>query len=198
MNHTCEKIPNDSVEIDSGVSDQKGFILIVGMLALCLLSLMGIWALSTSDYEFKLASNLQTLQNNANISEGGAFMEGAGVGFARTGAREWYQISDPNTYDQFLLPPSASYDPGGDIAIEGTFPYDFAESDYDTWPRENMMENNTDNTYDYAYLTTYLYPDSPPKGYDVNKFSGYKFRIRGHQKAVVEIGGIKVGVKASS
>jgi hypothetical protein len=168
------------------------------MLALLLLSLMGIWALGTSDFELKIASNLQTLESNFNICDGAAKQEGAGVGFARAGASEWYQISDPETFNQFLIPPSASdYDPGSDIAT-GTFPADFDSTDYDTWPRQNLLKDTSDDDHDYAYLVTYLYPDNPPKGYDASMFSGYKFRITGHQKGVVEIGGIKVGVKAGS
>lgn len=184
--------------IGNGVSNQRGYVLIVAMLALCLLSLMGIWALSTSDFEFKIASNLQTLESNFNIAEGAVKQEGAAVGFARAGINEWYQISDPETYNQFLLPPTASYDPGSDITISGTFPADFKLSDYETWPRQNLLQDATDDEHDYAYLVTYLYPDNPPKGYDASMFSGYKFRISSHQKVFIEIGGIKVGVKAGS
>ena len=95
-----------------------------------------------------------------------------------------------------MLPPAGSYDPGGDITSGGTYPDDFVESNYDTWPRQNLLKNNADNLYDYAYLVTYLYPDNPPKGYDASMFSGYRFRITADKKVVVEIGGIKVGVKA--
>lgn len=198
MIRTCEDIPHRSTVIDNCVSNEDGFVLIAAMLALCLLSLMGIWALSTSDFEYKIASNLQTLESNFNIAEGAVKQEGAGVGFARAGSNQWYQITDPETFNQFLLPPTASYDPGVDMTISGTFPTDFDLSDYETWPRQNLLQDTSDDQYDYAYLVTYLYPDNPPKGYDASMFSGYKFRISAHQKAFVEIGGIKVGVKAGS
>lgn len=180
------------------ISNQRGYVLIVGMLALCLLSLMGIWALNTSDFEFKIASNLQTRESNLNIAEGAAKQEGAAVGFVRAGFHEWYQISSPETFNQFLYPSTSSeYDPGSDIAT-GTFPADFKSTDYGKWPRQNLLQDPTDDQYDYAYLVTYLHPDNPPKGYDASMFSGYKFRITSKQKRVVEIGGIKVGVKAGS
>jgi hypothetical protein len=178
-------------------SNQKGFVLITGVLVLLLLSLMGLWALSTSDFGVKLSANLQQMNNNFSTAEGAAKREGAGVGFARPGASEWYQISDPDTFNQFLLPPAGSYDPGHDIEIGGNFPDDFDQADSKTWPRQNLLRNVADSTHDYAYLVTYLYPDAPPKGYDAGKFSGYKFKINGKRKSIVEIGGIKVGVKSN-
>ena len=56
------------------------------------------------------------------------------------------------------------------------------------------------NSYDYRYLVTYLHPTAPPMGYDTTMFSGYKFRIRGNPATaatVIELGGSKVGVKAT-
>lgn len=191
-----EKIfPVNSRKKDTAHLNEKGFVLIAGVLVLFLLSVLGIWALNTSDFEVKIASNLQQMNNNFNIAEGAAKREGAGVGFARPGVSDWYQISDPETFNQLLLPPSGSYDPGGDIEIAGDFPDDFDQTDYRTWPRQNLMRNIADDTYDYAYLVTYLFPDVPPKGYDATNFSGYKFKINGRQRMVVEVGGIKVGVK---
>lgn len=183
---------------DTFLLDQEGFVLIAGMLALFLLSLFGLWALTTSDYETKIASNLQQMEGNFNTSEGAAIMEAGGVGFARTGSGEWYMISDPTVFNQALLPPTADYDPGNDIVeIVGTFPDDFERDDYESWPRQNLLRDNADATHDYMYLATYLYPDTPPPGYDVTQFSGYRFRINGKQKVLVEVGGFKVGVKAS-
>jgi hypothetical protein len=185
---------------DKGTSslDQKGYVLVTALLALCLLTLIGLWALNTSDFELKTASNGQKLESDFNLTEGAAKQEGAAVGFARTGASPWFMISNPKSTNRNLLPPAGSYDPGGDIKIPGSFPNDFDAADYQTWPRQNLLGNTSDNTEDYAYLVTYLYPDVPPKGYSADSFSGYKFRIRAKQKNIVEIGGIKVGVKAGS
>lgn len=198
-------IPHQIPNTDIRVSNQHGYILIVSMLALCLLSLMGIWALSTSDFEYKIASNLQTLESNFNVAEGAVKQQGAAVGFARAGANAWFQIADPQTFNQYLLPPTAaSYDPGSDIPVDGsTFPTDpndyLVLLDYETWPRQNLLGAAGDDEYDYAYLVTYLYPDTRPKvikGYGAGEFSAYLFRISARQKAFVEIGGVKLGVKA--
>jgi hypothetical protein len=178
--------------------DEKGYVLVTGLLALCLLSLFGIWALNTSDFELKTASNRQNLESCFNVAEGGAKQVGAAVGYARPSANPWFQVSNPNIFDQHLLPPTADYDPGGDITVSGTFPNDFDQANYLTWPRQNLLGDLTDDTQDYAYLVTYLYPDLPPKGYNAANFSGYKFRIATEQKTFIEIGGIKVGVKAST
>jgi len=194
MKYIRGNIQHKSQVAEIGVSNQYGYVLVVAMLALCLLSLMGIWALSTSDFEFKIASNLQTHESNFNIAEGAARQEAAGVGFARAGNYEWYQISDPEDLGQFLRPPTlAEYDPGGDITISGTFPADFNNQIYETWPRQNLLKDAADDQYDYSYLVTYLYPGNPPQGYSAADFTGYRFRISAHQKAFVELGGIKLG-----
>lgn len=193
MKYIRGNIPHKSQVAEIGASNQHGYVLIVAMLVLCLLSLMGIWALSTSDFELKIASNLQTLESNFNIAEGAARQEAAGVGFARAGSYEWYQISDPEQLTQFLIPPTADYDPGGDITISGTFPNDFQNKVYETWPRQNLLQDAGDDQYDYSYLVTYLYPGDPPPGYSAADFTGYRFRISARQKVFVEIGGIKLG-----
>ena len=179
------------------LKNENGSILVIAALMIMILSLFGTFALNTTDYEINIAANQQRFEQDFNTTEGGAKLEGSKVGYARDGVSEWYEISDPETFNQFLVPPNASYDPGSDMTVSIPTTFDStAADDYQMWPHQNLISDITDDTFDYTYLVTYLYPDTPPKGYDASNFSGYKFRINGEKKIVVEIGGIKVGVKS--
>ncbi len=177
--------------------NEKGLALISAILALLILTALGILAVSTSVIEIQIAGNQQQWEEDFNISEGGTEVEATHVGYARSGISgfSWYEISDPSVFNQNLLPPQAAYDPYTDITIAGNFPNDFDAGNPKSWPHHNLMQDATDNKHDYAYLVTYLYPDSPPKGYDASTFSGYKFRINGEKQVEIELGGTKVGVK---
>ncbi len=177
----------------SCLNNEKGFALISAILALLIVTVLGVLAINTSVMEIKIAGNQQQWEEDFNLSEGGAEVEATHVGFARSGVGgfSWYEISDPSIFTQNLLPPPASYDPYNDIT--STKPFNVV--DPNTWPHQNLMQDANDDKYDYAYLVTYLYPDAPPKGYDASTFSGYKFRINGEKQVIIELGGIKVGVK---
>lgn len=179
------------------LDNEKGLALISAILGLLVVTVLGILAINTSVMEVQIAGNQQQWEENFNLSEGGAEVEATHVGYARSGPGgfSWYEISDPSIYTQSLLPPQASYDPYDDMTVEGNFPEEFDAANTNTWPHQNLMQDANDDKYDYAYLVTYLYPDAPPKGYDASTFSGYKFRINGEKQVVIELGGIKVGVK---
>jgi len=183
------------------IGDDKGSVLVVAVLVLFVVSLLGTFALNTTNHEIKIASNQQNWEKDFNVSEGGAKLEGTKIGYTRTGVNDWYEISDPETFNQYLVPPGttagSSYDPGSDMTatIPGTFDGTSAGF-YNQWPHENILQDIGDNLYDYSYLVTYLFPDVPPKGYDSTTFSGYKFRINGEKTIIIEVGGIKVGVKS--
>jgi hypothetical protein len=182
-------------------NNEQGFILVLSLMALVMVSLLGAWALTTTTFEIKIAGNEQIREGNFNVSEGGVHLEGANVGFTPANT-PWYNISDPSTPDQVLLPPFTQddYDPGNDMpSLPTSFDKDIDRKVSDKWPRQNLENNFTvnDHTLDYAYLVTYLHPDIPPKGYDASQFSSYKFRLNGAQVLTIELGGIKVGVKAA-
>ncbi len=180
------------------IRNEKGSILAIVMFCLLILSILGIFAITTSDYELSIAGNQQRFEENFNTAEGGSGKEGAGVGYAGiNGQYTWYMIADPENHNVPLFPSSsANYDPSGnDMPIAGNFPNDFNMLNINTWPRENLLSDIADNVHDYAYLVTYLFPDAAPKGTDATKFSSYKFRINGQRQVVIEMGGIKVGVK---
>lgn len=184
---------------------ESGFVLVLALVVLLMLSLLGIWALQTSTSELNVAGGSLQVERQFNISEGGANSEAGKIGFV---LQPFYQISNPSIYNQLLTPTTdITFDPGNDTA---TTLAGIATGDVTTWPWENLWplelpivdEKNlpTHNDLDYRYLTTYLHPDTAPIGYDPNFFSGYKFRIQSGSAfipVVVELGGTKVGVKSS-
>jgi len=185
---------------ESCLNNEKGLALISAILALLVVTVLGIIAINTSIIEVQISGNEQQWEEDFNLTEGGAEVEATHVGYARSGAGgfSWYEISDPSIFDQYLLPLQASYDPYNDMTTTDNFPNDFDADKADNpknWPHQNLMQDASDDKYDYAYLVTYLYPDAPPKGYSANDFSGYKFRINGEKQIIIELGGIKVGVK---
>lgn len=184
---------------------ESGFVLVLAMVILLLVTLLGIWGLRTSTSELDVAGVSQQVERQFNVSEGGAYSEAGKVGF---GLQPFYLISNPSILNQILTPTTeATFDPGNDTA---TTLAGITAANVTTWPWENLWplqlpivdEKNLPihNELDYRYLTTYLYPDTAPMGYDPTAFSGYKFRIQSGAAVVpvvVELGGTKVGVRAS-
>lgn len=188
---------------------ESGFVLVLSMVILLMLSLFGIWALQTSTSEIQVAGGSQEIESQFNVTEGSAYSESGKVGFT---SEPHYVISDPNDLLQILVPLTdadigpGDFDPGADTAstrapiaarITG---YSGAVVPTAEWPWENMLldyaKPSTNNEFDYRYLTTYLFPDMPPLGYDANFFRAYKFRIQTAattRPLVVEVGGAKIG-----
>ena len=185
---------------ESASTPESGFVLVLALVMLLLLSLFGAWALQTTTFELRVAGGLQQAERQFNLAEGSASGEAGQVGFQ---TKDFYQLSDPSQYTRLLLPNSdADFDKGNDT--DTTFAGIKAD-DHTTWPWDNLLRNydnapmNT-NGYDYRYLVTYLHPTAPPMGYDTTMFSGYKFQIRGNTATaatIIELGGSKVGVKAT-
>ena len=203
------------VRHEPGNSGESGFVLVLSLVVLLMLSLFGAWALQTSNFELNMAGGLQQVERQFNIAEGAANTEAGNLGFNR---RSFYEISDPTDYVAYLTPDFGTddFDPGNDrSAASPVFDKDKPEI-VASWPWRNLwpVEDKDDsyvtataqekslpqhNDLDYRYLVTYLYPDNAPMGYDPTMFSGYKFRIQGNTArttALVELGGTKIGVKA--
>lgn len=200
---------------------QSGFILVLAMVVLLMLSLFGAWALQTSTNELQVAGGLEQVERQFNIAEGGANSEAINLGFKK---RDFYNISDPTLMNKILPPKTKStFDPGGDntaITSDGNVSSilndpDKMKSDPTLWPWRNLcpvQDNNdewpaaatyekklsTNNELDYRYLVTYLMPNTiPPIGYGQN-VTAYNFRIQGNAArttTVVELGGINLGTK---
>jgi hypothetical protein len=184
----------------TGDTAESGFVLVLSMVILLMLSLFGIWAMQTSKSELDVAGAEQRIEKEFNIAEGAANAEAGNVGFS---VKDYYKITfDPTTvHNQPLTPAAANFDPGTDMTTAFAA---LSPADITTWPWENLLGDHTAganafNSYDYRYLVTYLYSDVAPMGYDPSAFSSYKFRIQGNTArtaVVVELGGTKVGVKA--
>ena len=167
------------------MKNEQGFVLVVSMVMLLLLTLLGIWALTTSSIELQISGNQQRYEQSFNVAEGGANFEATNLGFT---ARPAYQITDPGNMLQDLttgIYNDSSTWPAGCLVLAGS-PVSIGS-----------YVAGSDPANEYRYFVTYLYPDVPPKGYDATMFSAYKFRIDGEKTVVIELGGIKVGVKAS-
>ena len=186
------------------IANEKGSALVVCLLVLVTLTTLGIWSMQTSTVETKIATNEQRWEEDFNLSEGGAGVEAANVGYARPGVSDWFEISDPDQLNQHLVPPTgATYDPGNDITVGGSFPNDFNALPADQrttmpefWPHQNLLQDPVDDRYDYAYLVTYLGTSAKGlKGYDAGQFAAYQFRINADTQVDIEMGGIKIGVK---
>lgn len=185
-------------------TDERGSALVVCLLVLMVLTTLGIWSMQTSVVETQIAANEQRWEEKFNLSEGAAGREAGNVGYARPGANDFYEISDPNNLNQHLVPPdAAAYDPGNDITVGGAFPGTFDALPDDEkvtrsthWPHQNLLQDVLDNRFDYAYLVTYLgTSEKGIKGYDANQFAAFQFRINTEAQVEIEMGGIKIGVK---
>ncbi len=160
------------------IKDEDGFILVAVLWFLVVLVLIGLSSMTNTSTEILIAGNGKAYKQNFYMAEGGSYIEADKVGLSSA-----YQVSDPGKSDQILtvIPP----------ALQAAF----KAGDPNTWPPSNL------NTLSYNSLVTYLYADTPPKGYDASQFSTYKFRIDGARvtngQVVIELGGDKIGVKVS-
>lgn len=186
--------------IKTPIANEHGFTLVLALAILLMLTTFGIWALHTSTAELDIAGGNQRIEEQFNIIEGAAYTEAAEVGFT---LELFYQITDPTNYDLILTPPSANeFDPGKDSDDVNKSLQEIANNpssipaNVQFWPRQNLLRDNNDDTFDYRYLVTYLNSDMPPMGYNANKFASYKFRIQAASPTspvFVELGGQKIG-----
>ncbi len=159
--------------------DEDGFILVTTLIILILLVVLGISTTTNTNIELKIAGNDKVYKQNSSMAEGGSYIEAGKVGVSSSP----YQVSDPGKSDQILT------------VIPSSLQAAFKAGDPSTWPPSSL------NSLSYNSLVTYLYADTPPKGYDASQFSTYKFRIDGAKvtngQVVIELGGNKIGVKVS-
>jgi len=179
-------------ERDTG---ESGFVLVLALVILLVLTMFGIWALNTSDFELKVAGGSQQVERQFNLAEGAAYSEAGKVGFF---LQPFYILPDPSlsNWGKLLAPTAeADFDPGNDTAttvagIDAAVPA--------TWPWQNLVNDNAAgaNAFDYRSLVTYLGFENV-MGSSADYFSGYNFRVQGAAPLVVELGGTKLGPKAS-
>ncbi len=186
--------------------DERGFVLVMSLVLLVLLTLFGIWALQTSDFENKVAGNAQIAGRQFNISEGANYTTAAQVGFSQTGdnpRNKWFIPGDLTRDNQIMEVPD--FNPAGrttssqdkyDPADENTWPWNNLESEYKEDGTVDKVPNN--QALDYRYLVTYIGSQTAGQGYDAGMFTAYTYRMQGNvanQHTIVETGGKKIGMK---
>lgn len=200
--------------------NEEGYILVLTLVVLLLLTLFGVWALNSSDFENRVAGNMQQAERIFNVNDAAATTEASKI---MNGRRSWWVVERPRELYRVRLPDTIEgFDPfraaGGrpratsedlatakDLADEGDDTELKRRTDY--WPWDNLVGDYQsapagDGVFgpnrDYRYLVTYLYPDKPPQGEDATLFSGFKFRVQAGsqgQSGIVEAGGVAVGDK---
>ena len=182
----------------SHMVNESGFVLVLSLVVLLILSLFGVWALRTSTSEVNVAGGLQQAERKLNLAEGGGHAESSNI--ART-AKDFYNMYDPGRFNQLRIPSNMTeFDPGNDSGLATMPAIDAA--DPLTWPWDNLITSNAaaDNQYDYRYLVTYLTSGPPPQGMPADRLESYSYRIRGNAPdrpglTTVEVGGKQTGFK---
>ena len=153
---------------------ESGFVLVLAVIILLVLSLLGIWALRTSNFELDVSGGSQQVGVLQNLAEGAAYNEAVNLGF---NTKTFYQITDPTVFNQVLWPDAtADFNPGNYLT-KARVPFNAAttQTDPTQWPYDNLLRNYSNTTASnqvtYSYLTTYLTSGPPPMGYSANNFS---------------------------
>jgi hypothetical protein len=193
-----------STQTDSHpLNNESGFALITAIMMLFAATILGLMVMNSSEIEIMLSGAQQRYENNMNVAEGASSVEAAAVGTStivhpgETYERS-YVVSDPGAHDQVLSPKNTDdddFDPWSRMTI--TTPYTVDENTpSDQWPVDNLLDEDNER-FDYHYRVIYEYATAPPKGYDATKFSGYLFQISAQRTTRIDLGGSKVGPKAS-
>ena len=186
--------------------NERGFVLVMSLVLLVLLTLFGIWALQTSDFENKVAGNAQIAGRQFNLSEGANYTTATQVGFSQTGdnaRNKWFIPGDLGKDNQIMEVPE--FNPAGrstssnekyDPTDENTWPWSNLEAEYE---EDGTVKKLPDDTaLDYHYLVTYIGSQTASQGYDAGMFTAYTYRMQGsvaNQHTIVETGGKKIGRK---
>lgn len=163
--------------------NEEGFVLVLSLVLLLLLTLFGVWALTSADFENLVAANAQQAERQFNVAEAANYTEAARLGYNRRTV--YARISKPDVHNQLLVPDGNEFDPINGKACtkkrDGKCSAD--PQDPSTWPWDNLegkTGSDRNKLLDYRYLVTYLNSDKPPAGYDASRFDSYKFRIQGN------------------
>lgn len=180
---------------------QQGFALITAMMMLFAATILGLMVMNSSEIEIMLSGAQQRYERDFNTTEGAASVEAAAVGTGDaidwSGTSRSYAVVNPGAYPTTLSPTdttSTVFDPGNDTDASS-----YLDTDPNTWPMDNLRHSTdaTEDSFDYHYRVSYEYPTNPPKGFDATKFSGYLFKISAQRTTQIDLGGSKVGPKAS-
>jgi len=180
------------IQLKEKYTAKSGFVLVLALVVLLVISLFGIWALNTSDFELKVAGGSQQVERQFNVAEGGANAEAVSVGFSQ---KSFYRLS--NLTPGFLKPTTdADFDPGNDTP---NLLANITAANPLTWPWDNLLNASlaagkaaSANEFDYRYLVSYNGQGDPVPKYGAD-LSFHSFTIDGAAPMVVELGGKKVG-----
>lgn len=179
-------------------ASEAGFALIMAMVALLVLTLLGIWALNTSTFELKVAGVSQTVEKQFNVAEGGACIEAMNVA-SITQIKPFFDYANRN----FMPKTDAQFDPGNDTA---NILADIDPTDSTTWPWDNLRNATSAagqaadaNEFDYRYLITCSdCPSDTQLGEDAtSEWKKTCCRVQGAAPLVVELG-IKISSQTPS
>ena len=186
-----------------GDTSESGFVLILSLVVLLVLTLLGIWALNTSTFELRVAGTSQQAERQFNITEGAAYLEAGKVGFFLP---PFDTFPNPGNTGWRMLPINeAGFDPGNDTEhtlaeIQAILPIPPTTTPgfvpLDNWPWQNLINNNaaSANEFDYRYLVTYLEcVPTAPMGTGSETNHSFNFQVQGAAPLVVELGGTKLG-----
>jgi hypothetical protein len=153
---------------------ESGFVMVLALIILLMLSLFGAWAIQTSRTELDVSSGLQQIETRFNLVEGGAYMV-AGDILRQQG--QWANITNftaNRTPGMNILP--SNLDPGSDSAVAAHL---IAPGLPATWPWENLLREynaNINNEFDFRHRVIYL-GESPGKGTS-HKMITAKFEVQ--------------------
>ena len=172
-------------------ANEEGFVLVLSLVLLLLLTLFGVWALNSSDFENRVAGNAQQAERQFHVAEAANYSEAALLGYTQ---RDVYDLTFPDDHNR-VLAPVQDFDPfnkkdcnKSDVNEKYNSCYAAKPDDPTTWPWDNLEgKHGADRNkfLDYRYLVTYLYSDKPPKGYAADQFDSYKYRIQGNAPRTV-------------
>jgi hypothetical protein len=182
---------------------ESGFVLVLAVVILLVLTLLGIWALRTSDFELNVVGGSQQAESQLNIGEGAVYNEVVNMGFRYNPNRPYYALPDTSVYGLVLQPTTTLlYNPGNYLNL--SLPATIMQNDPTSWPYDNLLGNYSNtaltNQMTYRYLTTYLIKKPPPAGSGTGTAMGYYFRFQGgpvSAPTVIEVGGCVLGSTAT-
>ena len=90
-------------------SRESGFVLVLAVIVLLVLSLLGIWALRTSNFELGVSGGSQQVASQMDLAEGSAYNEAMNVGYT---LKTFYQIPNPQAYNTVLMPAAGQFNVG--------------------------------------------------------------------------------------
>lgn len=203
MNTPQSHMPPAAPKARPQVNNEEGFVLVLSLVLLLLLTLFGVWSLSTAGSETRVAVNAQRADHIFNFAEGSNFTEAGNVGYARTG--------DPYRGFYADIPDARRPKP----CLPEKFKNSAEDDEEGTWPMAHLgdltkgkdgvvSEADQQEGFVYRYYVHFNGAGASPQGYSADALTAYRFRVQANklpqkneppQNRVIETGGVKLGLK---